>query len=262
GALPDLLVSDGKHVNMRQVQFDMRLVQRESAQLRTLFASTGLLEDCWAHRHNWCLGYEGTIGGYKPAGGMREGMRTRRPFGKLIVFDDECAYGVQSLYTFLKHTRSMWPATHQGELHQKYARYQSHQFPIGARIYVQQRRSAVGAGKEKRRQPGKNLSTHSVGLRWSIRAPLQVRAMVLTDNVLFLAGWPDSVRIEEKTGVAIDKSGKRPNRAVLWAVSPADGKKLAEYRLDSEPVFDGLIAAGGRLYLSTVDGKVLCFAGQ
>ena len=46
--------------------------------------------------------------------------------------------------------------------------------------------------------------------------------------------------------------------ALLVAVSPADGQKLAAYRLDSMPRFDGLIAAGGRLYLSTVDGKVLC----
>ena len=47
----------------------------------------------------------------------------------------------------------------------------------------------------------------------------------------------------------------------MWAVSAADGKKLAEQKLDSPPVFDGLIAAGGRLYLATTDGRVLCFAG-
>jgi hypothetical protein len=43
------------------------------------------------------------------------------------------------------------------------------------------------------------------------------------------------------------------------AVSSADGKKLAEYDLDSPPIFDGMAAAAGRLYMSTVDGKVICF---
>ena len=46
-------------------------------------------------------------------------------------------------------------------------------------------------------------------------------------------------------------------------VSPADGQKRAAYRLESMPRFDGMIAAAGRLYLATVDGKVLCLgAGQ
>ena len=48
--------------------------------------------------------------------------------------------------------------------------------------------------------------------------------------------------------------------ALLWAVATADGKKLSERKLDSVPVFDGLIAANGRLYMVTVDGKVSCLA--
>jgi hypothetical protein len=49
--------------------------------------------------------------------------------------------------------------------------------------------------------------------------------------------------------------------ALLWAVSAEDGEKLAEYRLDSLPVFDGMSATGGRLFLATTDGKVQCFVG-
>jgi hypothetical protein len=37
---------------------------------------------------------------------------------------------------------------------------------------------------------------------------------------------------------------------------------LAKYRLDSAPVFDGMAAANGRLYLSLENGQVLCMAGQ
>jgi len=45
---------------------------------------------------------------------------------------------------------------------------------------------------------------------------------------------------------------------VLRALSAADGKTRAERKLETPPVFDGLIAASERLYLSTTDGHVVC----
>jgi hypothetical protein len=44
-------------------------------------------------------------------------------------------------------------------------------------------------------------------------------------------------------------------------VSAADGKGLVTYRLGAMPVFDGMAAAHGRLYLSMADGHVLCLGG-
>ena len=41
--------------------------------------------------------------------------------------------------------------------------------------------------------------------------------------------------------------------------SIADGRKVTETQLDCTPIFDGLIAAGGRLYLATTDGSIICF---
>jgi len=49
---------------------------------------------------------------------------------------------------------------------------------------------------------------------------------------------------------------------VLMSMAAAGGTRRQELTLDSPPVFDGLIAAGGRLYLSTVDGKLICLAGE
>jgi len=46
--------------------------------------------------------------------------------------------------------------------------------------------------------------------------------------------------------------------AFLWAVSAEDGTRRAQYRLESPPVFDGMIAADGRLYISTIDGRLIC----
>jgi hypothetical protein len=45
---------------------------------------------------------------------------------------------------------------------------------------------------------------------------------------------------------------------MIRAVSVEDGATLGEYPLTSLPVWDGLVAAGGRLYLSVLDGSVIC----
>jgi hypothetical protein len=37
---------------------------------------------------------------------------------------------------------------------------------------------------------------------------------------------------------------------------------LREIPLDVPPVFDGLIIAEGRLFLSTLDGRVICLGGK
>ena len=49
---------------------------------------------------------------------------------------------------------------------------------------------------------------------------------------------------------------------VLWAVSAEDGSRLAEYPLEAAPAFDGMIAANGKLYISTRNGEVLTFEGN
>ena len=44
----------------------------------------------------------------------------------------------------------------------------------------------------------------------------------------------------------------------LWAVSTKDGKRLFESKLDVPPVFDGMAATEGRLYMAMTDGSVVC----
>lgn len=46
---------------------------------------------------------------------------------------------------------------------------------------------------------------------------------------------------------------------ILRTMSAGDGKQIAETRIDSLPVFDGLIAANGKLFMSTLDGQVVCY---
>ncbi|MBN1444100.1 MAG: hypothetical protein JXA90_15425, partial [Planctomycetes bacterium] len=57
-----------------------------------------------------------------------------------------------------------------------------------------------------------------------------------------------------------DFSAAEPRGKVhLRAVATADGRTLAEHELKAAPVHDSLAAAEGRLYFSTVDGRVECW---
>ena len=62
--------------------------------------------------------------------------------------------------------------------------------------------------------------------------------------------------------LCVEPTDMRKSFDGLWAVSTTDGKKLAEYKLDAPPVFDGMAAAAGRLYASTTDGHVVCFGSK
>ncbi|MBM3334295.1 hypothetical protein FJY63_06505, partial [Candidatus Sumerlaeota bacterium] len=88
--------------------------------------------------------------------------------------------------------------------------------------------------------------------QWARPVPITVRAMVLADKALFLAG------------PRVDAGGGPEGRegALLLAVSPTDGADIAQYTLDCAPVFDGMAAANKQLYLSTLDGRVICFAAK
>jgi hypothetical protein len=79
--------------------------------------------------------------------------------------------------------------------------------------------------------------------------------MVLAGQTLFVAG---PLGETHRSLAAFDgKEGVR-----LRAISTADGAKLAERELSALPVFDGMAAANGKLYLTTKDGKLTCLAGR
>ena len=99
------------------------------------------------------------------------------------------------------------------------------------------------------------------------------RAMVVADKTMFAAGPPDIVDEEENfffldnaevlAKLAEQKELLRgKDGAVMWAISALDGKKLSEYKLDSLPVWDGMIASGGNLYITTMNGEVICYSGK
>jgi len=111
---------------------------------------------------------------------------------------------------------------------------------------------AAPAPKKRKGKQAAKMEPKAV-VRWSVSVPLLARAMALADKTLFLAGPLEGSGID---GLLAAHEGRAAS--VLWAVAAANGKKLGEHKLPSAPVWDGMAAANGRLYVSTLDGDVLC----
>ncbi|MBL7141073.1 MAG: LamG domain-containing protein, partial [Planctomycetes bacterium] len=105
---------------------------------------------------------------------------------------------------------------------------------------------------------------------WVREIPLHARAMAKAADAIFLAGPPDvddqeysfdhfddrrvQARLRQQVLSFAGKLG-----GLMHVVSPATGDTLAEYRLSVPPVWDGMIAANGRIYMAMMDGTVVCY---
>jgi len=274
GALPDVLSSDGQFVYMRHMRFNREGAEQEP-DVTHLFSPAGFLDDSWWHRTYWLFGTDMSSGwgGWLTAG-------RRAPAGRLLVLDDSSVYGFGRLNQYDRHGSHVgldglslpWPPPPSGN--QPWPRTQYYLFACA-------RSPKVIETPTKQDQKNKRSGARSmtqIECTWSESVGLWARAMVLADKILFLAGPPDVFSFDSPAGggQAQDKAdqSKRPSslvprdssdegrrtkdEGILYAVSAEDGGKLAEYKLESPPVFDGMIVANGRLYISTRDGRLLC----
>jgi hypothetical protein len=130
-----------------------------------------------------------------------------------------------------------------------------------------------GKGKRKEgREKGLSIGGHKVHwYKTSLR--LLVNAMALGADTLFLAGPPDVADETKMLGYlpgaddeinrqlkAQDDAWRGKHGGLLWAVSAESGETLAEYEIEkSIPVSDGMAVAESRVFISLIDGSVVCF---
>jgi outer membrane protein assembly factor BamB len=105
------------------------------------------------------------------------------------------------------------------------------------------------AAKKRRQQGPKPL--------WEQRLGIRVTAMIRAGNVVFVGGSPDIVDPEDPHAAWEGRLGGR-----LAAYATDTGETLAEYDLPAPPVWDGMAATDGRLFISTSDGSVLCMESR
>jgi len=191
-----------------------------------VLSTSGFLDDSWFNRTFWM--YSATWPGYYVA---HRGAKA----GQLLVVGRYKTYAVQA-YT----SRSLQsPLFTPGEKGYLLFADENDNEPV---LPDYTRGVPKGIGFTRKKPP-----------TWFKWVPVRIRGMVLAGKHLFVAGPPDVV--DPKDPMAAFKGRKG---AVLRAYSAADGNALAEHKLDAPPVFDGLIAANGQLYLSLKNGTVLC----
>ena len=88
---------------------------------------------------------------------------------------------------------------------------------------------------------------------WSMRVPIRVRAMALTPEQLVVAGPPDRLAADDPLGPFEGRAG-----GILLVVQAVTGARQSELTLPSAPVFNGIAAARGLLFLALEDGTVAC----
>jgi outer membrane protein assembly factor BamB len=254
-ALPDVMSSDGTSIFLRHRRFDLSGTE-QPPNVPHLYSPAGFLDDSWWHRTYWIYGTAMRSGwGAWPDSGNQV------PAGRMLVADGADIYGF-------------------GRFNQ-YHRDGSHVGMGGVRqlLYATERHpppepAAKAGAKAPAAKKPPAAPPRRVVARWARPVPLMVRAMVLSDRVLFVAGPPDvltyvddrpvyTYRIHSEEAVREQQAALDGERGgLLWAVSADDGSQLAEYRLAEMPAWDAMAAAGGRLYLSTGAGRSAVLRGR
>jgi outer membrane protein assembly factor BamB len=245
GSRADILVSDGRSIWLPQIRMDMELNTHDTPRETWdgnrklgahLMATSGLLDDSLFHRTCWLYSE------YWP--GFPSGMAAPNA-GNLLCFDERMSVAAK-----------MFP---QG------GRYPNHRLCAGTTLVADE------LSNRWWEKDGQRVYAVSNGLRrhkpplWEANLPIIPRAMLMAPidgdstkgKVVFVAGPPDEMP-EDGPFAAWD--GRRG--AKLFAVSVADGKLLSETKIPHPPVWDGMSAANGKLFLATIDGDLICYETQ
>ena len=94
----------------------------------------------------------------------------------------------------------------------------------------------------------KGPAAKPVEYRWTAKLPIRPRAMVRAAGLIVLGGMED--------GDAAVHEGLKGGR--LHLVPASGGEIPAAIELASPPVWDGMAAVDGKLFVSSMDGRVVC----
>ncbi len=126
---------------------------------------------------------------------------------------------------------------------------------------------AVGGGDGGNQQGNSNVKP-----KWTQDVPIYVRGMVLGGQKLFIVGPPDIID-EESTFQKLTEKDPEVQRlldeqdrvlegdkgGILLAVNIDTGEVEHKLPIASLPTWDGLSGANNKIFLTTLDGRVICF---
>ena len=239
GAVPDILSSDGESLYLRHVRLPADLTSEIQPADMTwgmkgnshLLAGSGFLDDTLFNRTRWQYG-------------------NRIDRSQMLVFSGTEVYGLR-VYSGISWNCSI------------------HKTGEGYLIFKQDIGKPVPPRPKKKPKLLNRIPYERYA--WHTRVPARVHAMVLAgagtkssaDSAaaeattrLFVAGIPDEIDAQDPLATFEGRKG-----AKLLTLSAIDGTILSERHLEGVPVWDGMIAYRGKLFLAQTNGTLLCLGG-
>jgi len=226
GATPDVLVADADSIYLRHVRFDRNLVEQDTK--RSHLFSTSSLLDGWEHnRSYWVLG-TGDFTRIPVAYPWIIRRDVQVPIGLMMAFDE----------------KTVWSVRRGGE----------NSIVATTRPDPTDRVNAV---PDFQRRSAPEDSGNS---GWRATLGIRARAMLQAGELLFFGGMP----VDHRGAPASPwtPQGEGETHGCLHVVSCSNGKTLREMKLAAPPVWDGMAAAEGRLFIPCIDGSVVGLAAK
>ncbi|MHC4744309.1 MAG: hypothetical protein ACYS8Z_20530, partial [Planctomycetota bacterium] len=267
GANSDVLVSEGGYIYMRQKKLtpDLKEVKIDVLSSKGaqdvglhIFSTSGLLDDSNYNRTFWM--YSKRWPGFQLA---NQAPKT----GQLLVIDDKKTYAVREFYRRNVHSPMFFPGK---EGYLLFADLNTNEPKIvGENGWNKPLAWLPQSHIPRDGNPGLNNVSRGFGADkgigyvraepplWKQWIKVRIRAMVKAGDTLFVAGAPDVFDPKDPYAPFEARKG-----AKIVAVSAKDGEEISRTDIGSPPVFDGMIAAQGKVFASLLDGSIVCLAGK
>jgi len=243
GVKTDLITGDGEKVYIKHKGFDREGAVTSRGDKPHLMCAAGVFDDQWFVRSYWLIGTNVGVGW----GGWAN-VAAVVPQGRILCWDGEKTWGYGRI-------RIQSAATgHRADAYHLFCKEKPAAAPV-----VEEKPKSDGKAKKRRSAP----SGPPAKLVWSQQDSLLVRAMVKVGDALVVAGPPDLgikdskvLQFKNEPEALAGFLGKKG--VFLRVVSATDGEKMSECALHAMPVFDGMSAANGKIYLSLKNGVLEC----
>ena len=229
GVLNDILAVSGESIYMRHLKVDFETGDDLEIGSPHLFAPMGFLDDNWWHRSYWIFGSDPVCMPPVNESGWQIWPRVGNmvPSGRILSVSEDTVFG----YGRDKYPGGMAGQIRGGEKYHLFATEKKALEPLPSykdKQHLRSFRSGQALGlkvTERDKQHGEPSLHRNL---WSRPSPIFVRALVLADTTLFLAGPPelDDTRRSELT---LEDAGRAEavlrgrQGALLCAVAATDG---------------------------------------
>jgi hypothetical protein len=240
GWLSEVLTADDNYIYMRNAQFTHDLKKVETP-LRTdasggygatkmgmhILSTAGMLDDTFFDRSFWM--HAARWPGFYHANDTSKA-------GQVLVADKHTTYAARNHFKRNIHSTFFFAGTD------------------GIQLFADDNNNEPYMDEQNAKKNKHTSYRRKKPSKWAVMIPVYVRAMVKTKDILFVGGSED--KFDEKNPFALFE-GNTPG--LIWAVSPSDGKKLSSLSCKSQPVFNGMAATKGKMFVSQQNGSLSCF---